>query len=74
MDDKELEEHYTLNAIRVYGGSFMDALRRAYLMADADNRRKIRDTWAKEWEQYRQMGAKLRSDDQAISGPQAILE
>ena len=42
-------------AIRVYGGSFMQALGIAMDYADVHNLAKIRETWNKEWLQYLEM-------------------
>ena len=42
-------------AIRIYGGSFMQALGNAMDYADVYNLAKIRDTWRSDWDRYLDM-------------------
>ena len=51
-------------AIRVYGGSFMEALGNAMDYADANNLHKIRETWNKEWSQYLKMAEMMEEIEQ----------
>ena len=50
---------WTLDAMRLYGGSFVQALRKAYLVADEENQRRIREGWPEYGLQYRSMAGKL---------------
>ena len=47
-------------AIRIYGGGFMQALGNAMDMADHNNLYKIRETWSKEWKQYLDMSKHIK--------------
>lgn len=60
MTYEEMEEFYkearaVRRAIRVYGGSFIQAIGDAMDLADSNNLKKIRETWNKEWKQYLDM-------------------
>ena len=64
MTYEEMEKFYeearvVRKAIRVYGGSFMQAIGNAMDMADINNLQKIRGTWNKEWQQYLEMGERM---------------
>jgi len=39
-------------AMLEFGGSFVQALARAYRAADPENRRRIRSTWPEYWQKY----------------------
>ena len=61
MTYSEMEAFYSecrivRKAIRVYGGSFMQAIGDALDLADIYNLQKIRATWNREWLQYLEMG------------------
>lgn len=43
------------NMVR-YGGSFVSSLGKALYDADEENQIKIKETWGKYWEQYKEMG------------------
>ena len=55
----------TLEAIRIWGGSFMKHIGAAYMAADEQNRQKIRETWPREWAQYVEQGERLREQERA---------
>ena len=59
MDKLYREAQIVRKAIRVYGGSFMQALGNAMDYADANNLAKIRATWDDEWRQYLEMGESI---------------
>lgn len=50
------ETYYVVLGMKTYGGSFIKHLAEALEYADANNTRKIRDTWQEEWNHYYQMG------------------
>lgn len=57
-------EHYAVGrAMIVYGGSFMSNLGKALQHADGHNQEKIRNTWPKEWDQYRDMAVHLYKNE-----------
>lgn len=47
------EEYAVATAMKVYGGSFIKGLAHALENADRTNAAKIKQTWAKEYEQYK---------------------
>lgn len=56
MTEEELElELATVEAMRQYGGSFVQALAAAYAIADMPNQALIRQTWPDYWKQYQAM-------------------
>jgi len=48
-------ERAILDAMQQYGGSFIRMLAQCYIVADPDNRAKIRATWADDWAWYAEM-------------------
>lgn len=46
------EDHNTLEAMILHGGSFVKALARAAHHADPENLRRIKATWPEYWEKY----------------------
>ena len=52
MDELYREAQLVRKGIKMYGGSFMQALGNAMDYADVHNLSKIRETWNKEWNQY----------------------
>lgn len=59
MNDSEQK---VISAMRRYGGSFVAALAEAYIVADGNNRRLIRETWADYWTQYVEMSERLNDN------------
>ena len=55
MEQLYKEAKQVRKAIRVYGGSFMQALGNAMDYADFNNLGKIRSTWDEDWERYLKM-------------------
>ena len=60
------EARQVRKAIRVYGGSFMQALGSAMDCADSNNLAKICATWNKEWNQYLDMAEIMDGKDNEI--------
>lgn len=56
MDERD---YYTIQAMRIYGGSFVFALAQAAERADPINLKKIKQTWPEYWKEYEEMGDKL---------------
>lgn len=48
-----------IEAMRLFGGSFVHALASAASKADPDNLEKIKSTWPELWERYGKPGADL---------------
>ena len=48
--DREVAE-----MMRKRGGGFVSKLGEAFALADADNSKKIKDTWSEYWERYEAM-------------------
>ena len=55
MEQLYKEAQQVRKAVRVYGGSFMQAIGNAMDYADVQNLAKIRSTWNEEWQQYLEM-------------------
>lgn len=54
-----------IKAMKKYGGSFVHALAVAALVADDDNRRRIRETWPEYWAKYAQMAEQLDNKEES---------
>jgi len=60
MEDIREDSFLVRKAARIYGGSFIKGLfGDALPYADGRNMAKIRNTWAKEWNQYLEMGKNM---------------
>lgn len=46
------EELNIVNAMKMYGGSFVKCLAEAAMHADPQNFRKIKETWPEYWKEY----------------------
>lgn len=57
-------DRLVIRAMRLYGGSFVQALADAYLHADEDNARRIREAWPEYWAQYTDHAERLRQREQ----------
>ena len=57
MTDNDL---YTIEAMELYGGSFVRALGGLCRHADPKNFLKIRATWPEYWNDYSKLGQKLK--------------
>lgn len=55
MTDAEI-----VDAMRIYGGSFVKRLSELWRFADADNMRRIKATWPEYWDQYAEIAQKIR--------------
>lgn len=53
------KDYYTIEAMRKYGGSFVQSLAAMAQQADHINLHKIKTTWPKYWAEYERMGDKL---------------
>ncbi len=49
-------------AMRIYGGSFMQAIGDAVNVADLEDKTKIKKTWPREWQQYLKMAEAMNDD------------
>jgi len=63
MDRLYQEARLVRKGIRMYGGSFMQALGNAMDYADGNNLAKICCTWNDEWQQYLKMGSVAESGE-----------
>lgn len=59
-------DHWTIRAMKVYGGGFVEALADAALHADEQNLALIKKTWPRYWEQYAEMGAMLEQREKEL--------
>lgn len=57
--------YWTLQAMTVYGGSFIQSLAAAARNADSENLAKIKAAWPEYWARYEAMGAILKQEDDA---------
>jgi len=57
------KDYYTVKAMRIYGGSFVQALAMAFEYADSVNAQKIKDTWPEYWNEYETMGEGLTREE-----------
>lgn len=53
-------DHVVIEAMRSLGGSFIRRLADAYCAADDENRRRLRQTFADEWQKYDDLARQLR--------------
>jgi hypothetical protein len=51
-ENTEVSDEAVVQAMLKYGGSFMKRLAAAFEAADSENRRKIKETWANDWNKY----------------------
>jgi len=58
MDNEE--DFETVEAMRMYGGSFVKQLAELYNCADHINLQKIKDTWPEYWKQYSEMAKRIK--------------
>ena len=61
MSELYREARLVRKGIRMYGGSFMQALGNAMDYADSNNLARICVTWNDEWQQYLKMGSVAES-------------
>lgn len=49
------KDHEVIEAMERYGGSFVQALAVCFRRADANNLKKLKETFAEYWDQYKHM-------------------
>lgn len=54
-------DHWTVEAMSNYGGSFVKALAKAARFADPSNLELIKKTWPKYWKDYEKEGIKMEA-------------
>lgn len=54
------QDHFTLEAMKKYGGGFVKLLAQLAHHADPMNFVKIKRTWPEYWEEYQKMGEALK--------------
>lgn len=60
---------WTIKAMRVYGGSFVQAIGRAAELADGTNLARLELAFPEYWEKYEAMGRELKMSDLASLFP-----
>lgn len=55
-DTQEEKDYWTIRAMRVYGGSFVQALAELAIHADPENLSRIKKAWPEYWKNYEEMG------------------
>lgn len=58
-------DYWTVEAMRKYGGSFVQALAEAAQLADYVNLQKIKMAWPDYWDEYTRWGEKMREESKA---------
>lgn len=53
-------DHWTVEAMLVYGGGFVRCLARTAQAADDENLRRLKAAWPEYWSKYEAMGEQLR--------------
>lgn len=61
---KNPHDYWTIEAMQKYGGSFVQALAKAAMVADSQNIQKIKLTWPEYWRQYYDWGQKMKAEDE----------
>lgn len=54
-------DYWTVQAMREYGGSFVQSLAELAERADPINLEKIKETWPEYWQQYELEGKKMQT-------------
>lgn len=49
------EDIKVVDAMKQYGGGFVNALAEAAMRADSDNLRRIKETWPEYWDEHKQL-------------------
>lgn len=62
FEEQQTKDHYTLAAMRKFGGGFVKILGNLGEHADPKNLARIKATWPEYWEQYEGMGQSLRKE------------
>ncbi len=55
-ETQEDMDYWTIRAMRVHGGSFVQALAELAVHADAENLWRIKAAWPEYWKNYEEMG------------------
>ncbi len=56
-------DYWTVQAMKTYGGGFVQALAVTIERADDENLARIKRTWPEYWAMYEELGAKLAAKD-----------
>ncbi len=60
MQTKQVDDSEIARVMRTYGGSFVKALGELWLIADFDNRARIKHTWPEYWQKYREFAESIQ--------------
>lgn len=60
-------DHEVINAMRIYGGSFITHLSRLYDCADTTNQSRIRDAFHDYWAEYTELATMLKKKANAAA-------
>lgn len=58
-----MKDYDVLETMSRYGGGFVQALARCYRAADMDNRKRLREAFAAEFDRYKQMTDELERQE-----------
>jgi len=64
MGGTPITDYDVVDAMRTYGGSFVQAIASAFFRADRDNQQIIKAAWPEIWAEYADM-ARLRAEREA---------
>ena len=59
------ETYWTIQAMRTFGGSFVQALGEAASRADSTNLQRIKTAWPEYWKEYTEHGKYLKQKENA---------
>ena len=62
MSENKIQDYEVINAMQRYGGGFVSQLGHAAALADSDNLRRIKETWADYWAGYTQLVKEMRKE------------
>lgn len=57
--EEQRQDWQVIQAMKWYGGCFVEALSNLWLLADSDNQRRIKEAWPEYWKQYAEMAEEL---------------
>lgn len=63
LPDVGITDEDVVDAMRRFGGSFVQALAQCHRLADAVNKEKIKATWPEYWERYTQTAKQWLGSD-----------
>jgi hypothetical protein len=66
IDERKNREYWTVEAMLIYGGSFVKALAKAFQQADSVNFQKLVDTFSEYWVHYEGVGKELEKQKNEV--------